>query len=408
MRGRVRARRVRSRRSADLPGSFWPSQTQELVLQVVLLPRESDARSAWEALRRALDIDDLEEGSYALLPLLYRRLRQLAISDALLARLRGVHQKTWVANQVSLSVMARAIQALESTHIKTMIVNDASMAIRVYPEAGVRPLTDIEVVIRATDSARAARALEDAGWHPQTRTAPEIAIASNSGLRFEAPDRSGTVVLRIHPVPGAAVAGLVNAETATRRLWESAMGADVEGIATLAPAATDELLYICTNGVRGRSWRTIQWVADATLVIRAGDADWKRLVSTARHQRLVLPLRDALTYLARLTDPPIPVTWQRELARAPVTRRESVAHYVGTRGGRLLGAFPSLIGDYIRAPAPTAPRRGVGHGLGFVKHVWGLGRWSEVPLFVARLLVERLSRGRRRHRQREVARSRTP
>jgi Uncharacterised nucleotidyltransferase len=364
-------------------------------------------RAAWEALRRELDIDNLEEGSYALLPLVYQRLPELVGSDPLLPRLRGIHRKTWVANQVSLSVLRRALQTLQLTHVRTMVVNDASMAIRAYPEAGVRPLTDIEVLVPSTDSATAAGALENAGWYLQTTASPEVAIASNSGLRCEAPDRYATVVLRVHPVPGAAVAGLPDSEAATQGLWKRAVATDVEGIGTLAPAAADELLYICANGVRGRSWRTVQWVADATVIIRAGDVDWRRAVMTARQQKLTLPLRDAVTYLTRLTDPPIPVTWRRELARAPVTRRESVAHQIGTRGGRILGTFPSLVGQYVRAPSPTGRKRGLRDALGFVKHSWGLSRWTEAPTFVARLFVTHLRQRRRPHRQHGMARSRT-
>jgi hypothetical protein len=404
---RRRGTRGDSLRSADLRGSFWPSHRQELLLQVGLLREDADARAAWEALRPRLDIDTLEEGSYALLPLVYRRLRQLAISDPLLPRLRGVHRKTWLTNQASLSVLTRALQALQSTHVRTMIVNDASAALRLYPEPHLRPVTDIEVVIHATESAAAVRELESVGWHSGATASAEIAIASNAGLRFEAPDRSGTVILRAHPVAGAAVAGFPGAAAATRELWEGAVEADVEGTRTLALAPADELLYTCINGVRGRPWRTIQWVADATMIMRGGEVDWGRLVLLARQQRLGLPLRDALTYLTRLVDAPIPPACRRELAGTPVTRRESVAHSISSRGGRFLGTSPSLIGQYIRITETTDATRALADAPRFLKHGWGLAGWSDAPVLVARALVRQLRPRRRRARGNAAAPGRT-
>jgi hypothetical protein len=407
MRGRGRGRRGHSPRSADLPGSFWPSRAQELLLEVALLPRESDARAAWEALRRDLDIDNLEEGSYALLPLVYRRLQELKISDPLVPRLRGIHRKTWITNQLSLSTLTRGLLELSAAGIGPMVVNDASMAFRTYPETSLRPVTDVELVVPANDSRTAARVLEDAGWHTQTRASPELAIGSNTGLRLEAPDLSGTLVLKTHPVAGAAVAGFPWAESATRDLWERAVVADVDGIRMRAPAPADELLYACTNGARGRPWSTIQWVADATMIVRGREVDWERVVSAARRQGLVLPLRDAVTYLTRLFDLSIPLTSRRDLSRAPVTRRQSVAHYIGARGGGVLGAFPSLMAQYIRTSEMTHPLQVVASAPRFVKHAWGVPRWSDAPRFVAGLLVQRLGPDRRRGRQRRAARNRT-
>jgi hypothetical protein len=407
MRTRLRARRGRSLRSTDLPGSFWPSHAQELLLEVALGPRESDARSAWEALRRRLDLDNLEEGSYALLPLVNRRLREFKISDGLLPRLGGIQRKTWITNHASISTLKRGLLALSAANVESMVVNEASIALRIYPDMSLRPLTDIEIVVPVTDSATAAGALEKAGWYSQTRDSPEVAIASNGGLRFETPDRSSTLALRIHPVAGAAIVGFPRAEAATRNLWECAVVIDVDGIRTHAPGPAAELFYTCISGVRGRSWKSIQWIADATMIIRGEEVDWEHVVAAARQQGLVLPLRDAFTYLMRLVDAPIPLLCRRGLALAPVIRRESVAYFIGARGGRVLGDFPSLIAQYIRMSETTRSTRVVAGAPRFVKRAWGLSRWSDAPELVAGLLARRLRAGRRRGTHRTVARGHT-
>src|SRR2546430_1460846 len=54
-----------------LPGSFWPSERQKLLLRAALVGGDEGA-DAWRRLRPTFRLDDLDSASTALLPLLYR------------------------------------------------------------------------------------------------------------------------------------------------------------------------------------------------------------------------------------------------------------------------------------------------------------------------------------------------
>ena len=60
--------------------AFWPSQAQRQLLAVALGTGE-EALAAWQALRPTLDLDNLEPGSFTLLPLVYRTLAECGNDD---------------------------------------------------------------------------------------------------------------------------------------------------------------------------------------------------------------------------------------------------------------------------------------------------------------------------------------
>jgi hypothetical protein len=314
-----------------------------------------------------------------------------------LPRLRGAYRKTWVTNKVSLSLLRQALEHLHIAGVATMIVNDIPAALRLYPELGLRPITELEIVIRPAAALRARRALEAGGWRRRQRlTPPELAVGSTDGLRFELAEPSGAIVLRSHPVIGAAVAGATEDE-----LWEATVEELVDGIPTRTPDSTSGLLYACMNGVGGRSWRAIQWIGDATMILRSDRAvNWPRLVGTAQEQRLVLPVREALTYLACLLDAPVPRLWQRQMRLAPVTRRDLIAYRIGSSGGRIVGIMPRLLGEHARSARTEPTLRVLVTIPGFLKRAWGLEHWRRLPALAAGAVRQRLMQRRTRERHR--------
>lgn len=299
-------------------------------------------------------------------------------------------------NQLLFSSLRDVLKALEVAGIASMIVKDASVALTAYPELRLRPISEVEVLVRYANVAAATRALEDAGWQRSIATRrPEIALGSNSGLRFASAAPTGAVVLRAHPMTGAVVGGVSN--QIIDDLWDGAVAASVEDVPSCAPSPADELVYTCISGVSGRWWRTIQWVADATMILRRdGAIDWPRLLRMAEDQGLIPPLRDAFTYLTRLLDAPIPDVWQRQIRQAPVARRDIVAHRIASRGGRIAGSLPSLIGHYIRGTRTQHPMRAIAGVSPYIKKAWGLDHWWDVPATATRAVVQRLQ-PRRRH-----------
>jgi hypothetical protein len=66
---------------------------------------------------------------------------------------------------------------------------------------------------------------------------------------------------------------------------------------TLHPA--DQLLHTCLHGAQWNEVSPVRWLADATILIRAG-MDWARVEEQARRLERIQPVRDTILFLDEL------------------------------------------------------------------------------------------------------------
>src|SRR2546423_2111823 len=117
--------------------SFRLSPTQELVAQTIVCDA-GRARAAWDHVRPTIDLDVMEEGSYFLLPLLYRRLVELEVDDPDLARLKGVYKRTWYRNQLLIDELQRPLAKLREEGVPLLALGPLTLATACYAELGLR------------------------------------------------------------------------------------------------------------------------------------------------------------------------------------------------------------------------------------------------------------------------------
>ena len=142
--------------------SFWPSATQQGLLEVVLGPVEQ-AAERWQALQ-PLDVEALESGSFALLPVLYERLREVAPDDPQLPRLLGTYRNIWYRNQLLLDRLAVLMPLLRRrAHVEPLLVSGLSAALRWYPRLGLRPVAQLELIVDRDVARKAVQVAGDAG-----------------------------------------------------------------------------------------------------------------------------------------------------------------------------------------------------------------------------------------------------
>ncbi|TMK21727.1 MAG: glycosyltransferase [Actinobacteria bacterium] len=270
-RGAKRERTSSSVKARGLPGTFWPSESQLLLLRTVLAG-EAEASEAWGRLDTIFDLDRLEEGSYALMPLLYRRLTDLGIRHPFLPRLKGIHRRTWYRNRMVLE-RTRSIVRACGPEIDALVMGAAALAIRAYAEPALREIAPIELLVRADGARRAVEAVtRDAGG------AAEPAIASrlvrSGSVRIAVPERVPCIV-HLGLLPGADPA-------TSQPIFETSATADLDGerVRMLSPA--DELLRTCVLGARRTFVPSIAWVADAAAIVRSSPTlDWEALIRRA-------------------------------------------------------------------------------------------------------------------------------
>jgi putative nucleotidyltransferase-like protein len=240
----------------------------------------------------------MEDGSFALMPLLYRRLESWQLDEPLIPRLKGLYRHTWYRGHVLLERLKEVNELIAESGIDVVIADEPLLIERVYRDPGLRPATRIDLLVRAESADALARGLEQNGWR---RSSPESRWLEHPSGPF--------AVVQHRLLPKYALAPL---DLKTNPWLNS----------------TDQLLRTCLGEARQSMVGRLQWIADAKLQIAAEptEIDWERLLQTATSSRLGRHLDDALSYLSRTVAASVPGD---VLARLEATRpdpQERLAH----------------------------------------------------------------------------------
>ncbi|MFN7999121.1 MAG: nucleotidyltransferase family protein [Bryobacteraceae bacterium] len=290
-----------------------PTAAQRLLLQAALLDAPAAAR-AWREWYAGYGLEAPDEGSFRLLPLVFRNLERTGGGPwPEWEKLRGIHRLAWSRNLWLFHQVRPMAKELKDAGIPVMLLKGAALALRVYPDAGARPMQDVDLMVPAARAADAFAILERRHCRPKRWRPPEIGPEFYSfchAMDFES--RSGARVdLHWH-------AFIQCCHTAADEpFWTGAAPFDFLGIEVLAPAATEHLLQLCVHGIVRSPTPSVRWVADSLLLLRAETVDWARLAGLACRLDVAPYLAAALNYLRSEWNAPVPDATLRALADAP-------------------------------------------------------------------------------------------
>lgn len=361
-------------------GSFWPSPSQRALMEVVLGPVE-EAAARWQALQ-PVDVTALEAGSFGLLPLLYERLQQVAPDEPQLPRLFGTYRSVWYRNQLFLDRLAILLPLLrDRAHVQPLLVGGMSALLRWYPQLGLRPVPQLELMADRESAADVVKVAGYAGWRPAQQT-PTL-----TRLR----DESGRLLVIHHGLPWS-VAGPLR-QDGLRHFRERALElSDIEA-APLVLDAADELLFTCALGARTLAVPSCQWLIDVHQLLQSGELPAaEEVLARATRFHLVAPLRATVGYLAEFCDPDLTGKLLSELAAQPTTRRDRLAfRLVGAERGRRY-APAQLLALHLQATADDPVRRVVTQFPRTLQELWGVGSLWQVSTLGLRKIVRLVGR----------------
>lgn len=321
---------------AGAAGAFWPTPVQEGILQAALLP---DGAGIWHRMRPSVDVDLLPGELHRLLPLLARTLADAGVDDPDLARLRGVRQYTWYRNQRLFADGGGVVATLIGRGIEPILLRGAATILRTHGDVGLRPMNDVDLLVRADDVDGADRNLRADGWRPQPQSGSRRSL--ESAVTYANAEARRIVV---HWAP-------------TRNLaphppwWEAPTQVELGGTAIRVLDPSSHLLQVLVDGARALSGSTLRWVADATILLRSDQPDWDRLVDLAGRLHVSALVADTLAYLREDFDADVDTASLRVLRRSGRTPRERVAHQLSGAEINRLGRLPELVGRHLRLTA---------------------------------------------------------
>ncbi len=374
------------------PDIALPTADQEVLLRACLGSGER-ALDAWREWSSRVVLDDIDNGSQRLVPLLYRNLVRLGVGQTEIGRYQGIYRKAWYENQLHLRDLRRVLAAMAAAGVECMVLKGIPLAVSYYEEIALRPMADLDILVHPSAATAAARALTDLGYSPAIDTAADLPVDfvnSINAANFVADSRSDVDVhWRVFLDYWR--------EDAEASFWEASETAQAGDTKFRTMNASDLLLHACVHGIAWNPTPPMRWVADAAMILRArgSDFDWKLASSRARVLGLALPFREALAYLETvIPDELTGVAYRAEVRALRSTRRERLHHRLAVSSPAKLWVAEPLWYYYVRHFGPQSSSDGWWAAIRrfprFLQVGWGLGRLRDVPRTALRKLWRRL------------------
>ena len=219
---------------------------------------------------------------HGIAPLLWRALDRAGASDALGEAESGLRSVAEVHRMDALLLLPRAVslalRPLIDEGLEPLVLKGPTLATR-YPEPGLRPMEDIDILLPVRDHARALRLLEASGWNV---------------VRAARRDRYDTVLAHSE-VPSLALELHYGLESSYERvtkldalaLWERREPIDCLGTPAFGLPVPEELVMLCTHaGKPYHGFTRLIWIADLAMVVgyaaETGEpVEWDRVRSIA-------------------------------------------------------------------------------------------------------------------------------
>lgn len=311
-------------------------------------------RAPWDPAGRsqAAAIDGAELVQQALAqgvaPLLYSRLRgESRLPPACLEPLRQAYYATAAHNARLLHELEAILGALAAAGIPVLLLKGAALAQAVYDNPAVRPMGDVDLLVRPADVDAALQALAGLGYVPQhhepaagsTRTYEnELLLGRPGGIPlevhwsfFDSPyyqHRLGMewfweTAVPVAPGTETLPAGAAHGPPLPERGNDHRRAAAAR---MLGPEA--QVLHLCAHLLlhHGAAEQLrLLWLHDiAEVLVRYRDRlDWEALLTQAQRFELVLPLQQLLPRLAAEWRVPLPAAVLARLARLRPSKGES-------------------------------------------------------------------------------------
>lgn len=363
----------------------WPTKEHDLLLRACLLQGD-EALAAWHEWHKLFAQRGPDAAERRLLPLLYRNLHAHGLRGPLIGKFREAYNRTWAQNQLSFHRAAELVRAFNHAGIQTILLKGAALAPLFYADAGLRPMMDIDLLVRRQEALPAMRLLNSLGWQSKYRSAEAL-------VPFEHADEFTDATFQ-HLDLHWRVLWEGRQELGDDEFWAASIPAEIGGVATRTLNPSDHLLHVCVHGAKWNDTVPVRWVADAMMILRAQKykVDWDRLVRQARQRHLTLPVGDTLGYLQQMLGAPIPMEALRDLQNTSTSSLERRFYQIRLGPDSALKTLPVAWHWWhsLRFDCEGNLLQRLWQFLRYLQSLWGLKRMRDVPVHFAGKLVKRV------------------
>ena len=274
-------------------------------------------------------------------------------------RLRDHGSRVAAFNLNALDALEHVLLAFNRAGVPVMLLKGSALLHTIYTEPGLRPMSDLDLLIRPEDARAAMTALEQAGcrrgfellredFFPKYYCEVEFITGTRRPVRIDLHARP------FHPMRLSRV-------MPDDALFEDARTVRVGEATALVPCPESMLIHLAGHAAFHGCSRLI-WIYDLKRLIEwAGDDfDWDRFVERCDDWRLSLPVRTALAEASRHLGPMCPEDTLRRLAAQRTTWQDRLMTWAAPR----VGTSPML---HVTTNLLTCP--GIGFRAGYLASI---------------------------------------
>ncbi len=271
----------------------------------------------WEALDRiAL--------SGGLAPLLYSLVRgHNLLPPQLEQTLQSAYYDTARRNLSMLHRLGNVLRQLRATGVEVIVLKGAGLASAVYGNVAVRPMGDVDLLVRPAQASTALDVLGSLGY-TQGDTEPHAgdALAYENEVMLRHPGGAG-VTIEVHW-------NLIDSPHYQRAIrldwfWETAQPVEIGQAAAWILGPEAQVIHLCAHltlhhGSEGRLW--LHDIAEV-IALYQSQINWEQLLAQAQACDLVIPLQRILPRIADEWQAPIPALVLEQLRALRPSRAEA-------------------------------------------------------------------------------------
>lgn len=296
----------------------WLPNENQLLLLKAGLTNDQSAIVNWQKWNQKNNPNEVGQSEKRLFPLVYHNLQTNQHNDKFTDLLKRSHRESYKRVINLIKIAAKIINILNSFGIQSLVLKGIPLGVHYYPSIALRPMADIDLMVEIENVTKAFGVLHKEGWRSQMSNSSKIIEIVHSSQFLDAESNEMDLHWRLlsHCWNG----------NKTNFFWETAVPFEHHLIQGKTLCATDHLFHICCHGARFNEIPPIRWVADAIMVLRAGnEINWERICFLGEIYGQTLPLFYTLNYLKDKFQVNIPEDFLRELSKTPKTRLEEMS-----------------------------------------------------------------------------------
>lgn len=206
--------------------------------------------------------------------------------------------------------LRRILKVLSNAGIKAMVLKGAALAETVYGNPALRPMSDLDLLIRKEDFMKAERQLLDLGYSLATIEFSKWYAERFGGGRLYVKMAGFPMYVDIHWNITTPSVKLDNDKRYAEidRIWNEARPMKVAGVDTLSMPVEDLILHISVHLAAHHLQFRLIWLKDICELAYQyqGQINWDKIVEDARYLKLSQPVYSCFKCAKEWLDAPIP------------------------------------------------------------------------------------------------------